>query len=312
MEQRWIPVSERLPDEPKENPIFEGKKIELYLVTVKGADYPFRAFWNGKFFTDGWSKADVTAWMPLPEPYRGELPKQTNADRVRNMTDEELAAFCCKVKADYQWADHEYPDEDACEDWEEWLRAESEVSIDAFTAAGKGGRVDYMQFEPPNQSSVGALEELQQYRELGTPEDLKAMKEHGAFTGVELANIAAMQSMLREYQQIGTPKECQMAMEDQASRHEVNEVWSIYDVTGREYKGIEKKILPEYYNAVISGSKTFELRKDEDNIQAGDFIVLKEWDGKRYTGRQTWRRAKYVLRDVPEYGLCPGYCIVGW
>lgn len=102
------------------------------------------------------------------------------------------------------------------------------------------------------------------------------------------------------------------AMEDQASRHGVNEVWSIYDVTGREYKGIEKKILPEYYNAVISGSKTFELRKDEDNIQAGDFIVLKEWDGKRYTGRQTWRRAKYVLRDVPEYGLCLGYCIVGW
>lgn len=89
MEQRWIPVSERLPDEPKENPIFEGEKIELYLVTVKGADYPFRAFWNGKFFTDGWSKADVTAWRPLPEPYRGEEPKQTNADRIRSMTDED-------------------------------------------------------------------------------------------------------------------------------------------------------------------------------------------------------------------------------
>ncbi len=50
----------------------------------------------------------------------------TNADRIRSMTDEELAIFLCKVKADYQWADHEYPDEDACGDWEEWLRAESE------------------------------------------------------------------------------------------------------------------------------------------------------------------------------------------
>ena len=132
MKQRWIPVSKRLPDEPKENPFFEGKKLELYLVTVKGADYPFRAFWNGKFFADGWSKADVIAWMPLPEPYKvgteiahTEKP-QTNADRIRNMTDEELATFCCKVKADYQWADHEFPDEDACGDWEEWLRAESE------------------------------------------------------------------------------------------------------------------------------------------------------------------------------------------
>lgn len=55
-----------------------------------------------------------------------ESRKQTNADRIRSMTDEELAAFCCKVKADYQWVDHEYPDEDACEDWEEWLQAESE------------------------------------------------------------------------------------------------------------------------------------------------------------------------------------------
>lgn len=107
MEQRWIPVSERLPDEPKENPIFEGEKIELYLVTVKGADYPFRAFWNGKFFTDGWSKADVTAWMPLPEPYRGEEPKQTNADRIRSMTDEELAGFI---------AHKEFYCEDYCED----------------------------------------------------------------------------------------------------------------------------------------------------------------------------------------------------
>lgn len=34
----------------------------------------------------------------------------------------------------------------------------SEVSIDAFTAAGKGGRVDFIQFEPPNQYSVSALE----------------------------------------------------------------------------------------------------------------------------------------------------------
>lgn len=34
----------------------------------------------------------------------------------------------------------------------------SEVSIDAFTAAGKGGRVDFMQFAPQNQCSIGALE----------------------------------------------------------------------------------------------------------------------------------------------------------
>lgn len=72
MNDGWIPVEERLPEEPKENPEFEGKKIELYLVTVNGTKYPFRAFWNGKQFTDGWSVLNVIAWRPLPESYRTE------------------------------------------------------------------------------------------------------------------------------------------------------------------------------------------------------------------------------------------------
>ena len=72
MNDDWVSVEERLPEEPKENPEFEGKKIELYLVTVKGTKYPFRAMWNGKFFTDGWSKCNVIAWRPLPEPYQAE------------------------------------------------------------------------------------------------------------------------------------------------------------------------------------------------------------------------------------------------
>ena len=68
----WIPVEERLPEMPKENPEFEGKKLELYLVTVRGTKYPFRAFWNGSDFTDGWTRCNVTAWCPLPDPYRPE------------------------------------------------------------------------------------------------------------------------------------------------------------------------------------------------------------------------------------------------
>ena len=67
----WIACEDRLPPQPKENPIFEGKPLELYLIFVKGADYAFRAFWNGKFFADGFSKLqNVEAWQPLPEPYR--------------------------------------------------------------------------------------------------------------------------------------------------------------------------------------------------------------------------------------------------
>lgn len=78
--------------------------------------------------------------------------------------------------------------------------------------------------------AIKALEDLQQYQQIGTPEDLKAMKEHGAFTGVELANIAAMQSMLRDYQQIGTLDECRAAM---TVKKEVQEIADRQLVAGK-------------------------------------------------------------------------------
>lgn len=71
-QMKWIPCSERLPEEPKENPAFDGKCLEVYLVTTKYGSYPFRAFWDGINFTDGWQILDAIAWMTLPEPYREE------------------------------------------------------------------------------------------------------------------------------------------------------------------------------------------------------------------------------------------------
>ena len=77
-------------------------------------------------------------------------------------------------------------------------------------------------------------------------------------------------------------------------------------------KLVEKKILPKYFIAVEMGKKNFELRKDEDDIQVNDIIVLREWNGEVYTGSYTARQVKYVLRNVPEYGLQDGYCIIGF
>ena len=75
MNDGWIPVEERLPEEPKENPVFEDKPLELYLVDM-GGSYPLRAFWNGKRFTDGWSTLKVIAWRPLPEPYKSKRSEE--------------------------------------------------------------------------------------------------------------------------------------------------------------------------------------------------------------------------------------------
>ena len=77
-------------------------------------------------------------------------------------------------------------------------------------------------------------------------------------------------------------------------------------------KSVIKKILPKYFKAVREEKKNFELRKDEDNIRVGDILVLEEWNGTRYTGKRELRKVKYVLRNVPEYGLKEGYCIIGW
>ena len=52
--------------------------------------------------------------------------KQTWGNKIRSMSDEELAKFLCKVKSDYQWADHEFPSEEECGEWVDWLQSEVE------------------------------------------------------------------------------------------------------------------------------------------------------------------------------------------
>lgn len=66
----WIPCSEQMPPEPNANNTFDKKPV--YLVSVNGEDYPYRALWNGRYFMDGFLILEAVAWMPLPEPYKGE------------------------------------------------------------------------------------------------------------------------------------------------------------------------------------------------------------------------------------------------
>lgn len=73
------------------------------------------------------------------------------------------------------------------------------------------------------------------------------------------------------------------------------------------------KCLPQYFNEVKEHRKRFELRKDDRDYKVGDKIILKEWDGEEYTGREIPKiKIQYILRDCPEYGLKEGYCILGF
>ena len=80
-------------------------------------------------------------------------------------------------------------------------------------------------------------------------------------------------------------------------------------------KTIQKKILPNFFNDIIFNNKRFEIRKDEDEIQAGDVLILREWTGENYTGRVIGTNVLYVFRSdlyEQDYGLAPGYCIIGF
>ena len=76
-----------------------------------------------------------------------------------------------------------------------------------------------------------------------------------------------------------------------------------------------KKVWPEYFQKILEGKKTYELRLADRECKEGDILVLKEWNPKneKYTGRKIERRVAYVLKtkdlkfwtkeDIDKYGF---------
>lgn len=60
------------------------------------------------------------------------------------------------------------------------------------------------------------------------------------------------------------------------------------------------KILPQYFDAVVSGNKTFEIRENDREFSKGDYLALNEWEqtssvGGHYTGRSCIVFVDYIL-----------------
>ena len=76
-----------------------------------------------------------------------------------------------------------------------------------------------------------------------------------------------------------------------------------------------KKIWPEYFQKILDGKKTYELRLADWECKEGDILVLQEWDPKtkEYTGREIEKEVTYVSKtkdithwpkeDVEKYGF---------
>ena len=72
------------------------------------------------------------------------------------------------------------------------------------------------------------------------------------------------------------------------------------------------KIMSKYYEAILSGKKTFEVRNDDRPYRQGDTLLLQETVtpyGCGYTGREMKVEVTYILRDS-DY-VKAGYCIMG-
>ncbi len=78
---------------------------------------------------------------------------------------------------------------------------------------------------------------------------------------------------------------------------------------------IEKKVWPEYFQKIVNGVKTYELRLADFACKPGDILLLKEWDPKtkEYTRRSLEKKVTSVVKtkgqmfwpqeDVEKYGF---------
>jgi hypothetical protein len=60
----------------------------------------------------------------------------------------------------------------------------------------------------------------------------------------------------------------------------------------------EKKVWPQYFQKILDGDKTFELRLADWDCHESDTLILKEWnpETKDYTGRKLEKTVTYVAK----------------
>lgn len=81
------------------------------------------------------------------------------------------------------------------------------------------------------------------------------------------------------------------------------------------------KTWPRYWDAVASGEKTFEVRRNDRAFQTGDVVVLEKFD----PDRRAYEMDSYQINAKPksirkritfllqggQFGIEPGYCVLG-
>lgn len=74
----------------------------------------------------------------------------------------------------------------------------------------------------------------------------------------------------------------------------------------------ELKILPDFFEAVTSGRKQFEIRKNDRDYRVGDQLILREWV-EWYNNYWTFRGNSYKaeITYITDYMQRDGYVVLG-
>lgn len=71
------------------------------------------------------------------------------------------------------------------------------------------------------------------------------------------------------------------------------------------------KTIQPYYDAVVNGEKTFEVRKADRKFKVGDKLLLQEYNTEDgYTGAEQEFNITYILSGG-HFGIDKDYCILG-
>ena len=75
----------------------------------------------------------------------------------------------------------------------------------------------------------------------------------------------------------------------------------------------ELKTWPQYFAAVRSGKKRFEIRRNDREFAVGDVLVLREFDPEQdvYTGQVEERQITFLLSEE-DYGVIHGFVAIGF
>ncbi len=71
------------------------------------------------------------------------------------------------------------------------------------------------------------------------------------------------------------------------------------------------KIWPKHFKSILSGKKTFEVRKNDRKFKVGDSLHLVEWnpDNRLFTGAFIMMEVTYILKGG-EFGIAKDHVVM--